>query len=35
MRKKGLSVALAALMTASFCLAGCGNEDSESSSGGG
>ena len=34
MRKKGLSVALAALMTASFCLAGCGNEDSESSSGG-
>ena len=34
MKRKGLSVALAALMTASFCLAGCGNESSESSSGG-
>ena len=35
MRKKGLSVALAALMTASFCFAGCGDEASESRSGGG
>ena len=34
MKRKGLSVALAALMTASFCLVGCGNESSESSSGG-